>query len=162
MAKEHAMIKNEKMQLTTEIKKHLNKSVLCWLATASAENVPNVSPKEIFTHYGKDKIIIANIASPQSVKNIKQNENVCVSFIDILVQKGCQIKGTARIIEKTDTGFPEMEKILLEMTGGNFPFATITEISITQTKPIIAPRYLLYPETTEAQQIESAKKTYGF
>jgi len=151
-----------KMELTTEIKKYIKQSVLCWLATVSSENIPNVSPKEIFNHYGKDKIIIANIASPQSVKNIKHNENVCVSFIDILVQKGFQAKGKARIIDKTDINFPDMEKILLEMTGGNFPFATITEISITQAKPIVAPSYMFYSETTEAQQIESAKKTYGF
>ena len=111
--------------------------------------------------YGNKKIIVANIASPQTVRNIKHNENVCVSFIDILVQKGFQIKGKAKIIKKTDSEFLEMEKILTEMTGGNFPFSTITEITINQVKPIIAPKYILYPETTEKEQIESAKKTYG-
>ena len=150
------------MELNTEIKDYLHKSVLCWLATVSAENVPNVSPKEIFNHFGTDKIIVANIASPQTVRNIKQNEDVCVSFIDILVQKGFQVKGKAKIIKKTSSEFPEMEKVLIEMTGGNFPFSTITEITVEQVKPIIAPKYILYPETTEKQQIESAKKRYGF
>ena len=149
------------MELTTENKEYINRSVLCWLATASTENVPNVSPKEIFNYYGTDKIIIANIASPQTVRNIKQNENVCVSFIDILIQKGFQVKGKARIIGKTDSEFSEMEKILTEMTGGIFPFSTITKITVERVKPIIAPKYILYPETTEKEQIESAKKTYG-
>ncbi len=149
------------MELNNEIKEYINKSVLCWLATASTKNVPNVSPKEIFNHFGTDKIIIANIASPQTVRNIKQNENVCVSFIDILVQKGFQLKGKAKIIGKTYPQFPEMEKVLTEMTGGSIPFATITEITIEQVKPIIAPKYILYPETTEQEQIESAKKLYG-
>ena len=149
------------MELTTEIKEYINRSVLCWLATVSSENVPNVSPKEIFNYYGTDKIIVANIASPQTVLNIKQNTNVCISFIDILVQKGFQVKGKAKIIKKTDTEFSKMEKILTEMTGGNFPFSTITEITIEQVKSIIAPKYILYPETTEKEQIESAKKTYG-
>ncbi|MBJ6368741.1 pyridoxamine 5'-phosphate oxidase family protein [Snuella sedimenti] len=149
------------MELTTEIKEYINRSVLCWLATASIENVPNVSPKEIFNHYESDKIIIANISSPQTVQNIKQNKNVCVSFIDILVQKGYQIKGRAEIIGKKDSEFVEMEKILTKMTGRKFPFATITKIKVKQVKPIIAPKYLLYPETTEKEQIESAKKAYG-
>jgi len=149
------------MELTKEIKEYINRSVLCWLATVSTENVPNVSPKEIFDHYESDKIIIANISSPQTVKNIKRNNNVCVSFIDILVQKGFQIKGKAEIIGKTDSDFEEMEKVLTKMTGGKFPFATITKITIGQVKPIIAPKYLLYPETTEKEQIESAKKAYG-
>jgi hypothetical protein len=149
------------MKLNIEIKKCINKSVLCWLATSSTENIPNVSPKEIFNHFGTDRIIIANIASPQTVRNIKQNENVCVSFIDILVQKGFQLKGKAKIIKKTDSEYSEMENILAEITGGNFPFTTITEITIKQVKPIIAPKYILYPETTEKEQIESAKRLYG-
>lgn len=149
------------MELTTDIKKYIHNSVLCWLATVSSEGVPNVSPKEIFNYYGKKHIIIANIASPQTIKNIKQNKNVCVSFIDILVQKGFQIKGKAEIIGKTDVEFNEMEKIFNKMIGGKFPFASITKISIETTKPIIAPRYILYPKTTKEEQILSAKKTYG-
>ena len=155
------MRKLKKMELTAEIKEYISRSVLCWLATVSAEDMPNVSPKEIFNYYGTDKIIVANIASPQTVRNIKLNENVCVSFIDILVQKGFQVKGKSKIIEKADSEFSEMEKILTEMTGGDFPFATITEITLEQVKPIIAPKYILYPETTETEQIENAKKTYG-
>lgn len=149
------------MQLTPDIKTSIDQSILCWLATASKENIPNVSPKEIFQYYQSDKIIIANIASPRTVKNIKENKNVCISFIDILVQKGFQIKGSAEIIEEIHPEFVAMEKVLLEMTGGNFPFKTITEITVEKVKPILAPRYLLYPETTEADQIKSAKKTYG-
>ena len=155
------MRKLKKMELTTEIKEYINRSVLCWLATVSNENTPNVSPKEIFNYYETDKIIVANIASPQTVLNIEQNTNVCISFIDILVQKGFQIKGKAKIIEKADSEFSEMEKILTKMTGGNFPFSTITEIKVEQIKKIIAPKYILYPETTESEQIESAKKAYG-
>ncbi len=149
------------MELTSEIKESINKSVLCWLATISSDNGPNVSPKEIFNYYGTDKIIVANIASPQTVKNIRHNNNVCVSFIDILTQKGFQIKGKASIIEKNNSNFKKMEKILIEMTGGDFPFNTITEITLEKTKLIVAPKYILYPETTEAEQIESAKKAYG-
>lgn len=149
------------MELTTENKEYINRSVLCWLATVSIENIPNVSPKEIFNYYGKDKIIVANIASPQTVGNIKQNGKVCISFIDILVQKGFQIKGKAKIIGKTDTDFSEMEKILTDMTGGIIPFSTITEITVEKVKPIIAPKYFLFPETTEKEQIESSKKMYG-
>ena len=149
------------MELTAEIKEYMDKSVLCWLATVSPNHIPNVSPKEIFTYYGSGTIIVANIASPRTVKNIRGNENVCVSFIDVLVQKGFQVKGKARILGKTDTEFPQMEKILTKMTGGDFPFATITEIRVEEVKPIIAPKYILYPRTTEREQVESAKKAYG-
>ncbi len=154
--------REREMKITEEIKTYIDNSVLCWLATVSADNIPNVSPKEIFNYYGTDKIIVANIASPQTVANIRQNKNVCVSFIDVLVQKGFQLKGTARIIEKTHADFLPMEALLTEMIDGHFPFASITEITLERAKPIISPRYILYPETTETEQIESARKTYGF
>ncbi len=139
----------------------LEQSVLCWLATASKENYPNVSPKEVFAVYENRSIIIANIASPQSVKNIRTNPKVCLSVIDILVQKGYQLKGTASIISKNEDDFADMAAQLLKLTAGKFPFSEIIKIEVTHSKPIIAPKYILYPETTEASQIESAKNAYG-
>lgn len=143
-----------------EIKKYLDQSVLCWLATASLEQIPNVSPKEIFKLYQDQYILIANIASPQTVRNIKQNPKVCLSFINIFVQKGYQLKGTASIVQKSDTEFQSLEPLLLELTGGLFPFASITKIKIESSKKILAPRYLLYPETKESDQIKSAQEAY--
>ncbi|MGV6829611.1 MAG: pyridoxamine 5'-phosphate oxidase family protein [Flavobacteriales bacterium] len=148
------------MKLTKEIKKYLDQSVLCWLATSSSDNIPNVSPKEAFTNY-KDTIIIANIASPQTLKNIRQNNNVCVSFINIFVQKGFQIKGLAEIVEEKNEDFIEMSKVLKVIIGDKFPFSSITKININQVKPIVAPSYILFPKTKEEDQIELSKKIYG-
>ena len=149
------------MPLTPKIKSSITKSVLCWLATTDGDGQPNVSPKEIFTFWGDDQLIIANIASPQTVKNIRQQPMVAVSFIDILVQKGYQLKGVARIVGKEDADFGELAAPLEVMTGGKFPFATLTLITVEQVKPIIAPRYLFYPETTEEVQIATARRQYG-
>jgi predicted pyridoxine 5'-phosphate oxidase superfamily flavin-nucleotide-binding protein len=146
--------------LTETIQKSINKSVLCWLATVSADGMPNVSAKEIFSHYQGD-IIIANIASPQSVQNIYSNNKVCVSFIDILVQKGWQLKGFASLVDRSSSDFSKMEKVLLEMAQELFPFSTITRIKVESAKQILAPSYLLYPQTTEETQYKSALKTYG-
>lgn len=148
------------MKLSTEIKKYVDSSILCWVATVSSDGMPNVSPKEIFNYYGINKIIVANIASPQTVENILRNEHVCISFIDVLVQKGFQLKGKAKIIDNTNLEYSEMKNVLLEMTAGKFPFKSIIAIHIEHAKPIIAPKYILYPETTEEQQIEEAKRVY--
>lgn len=149
------------MELTEKVKEYIDKSILCWLATSSSEGIPNVSPKEIFTYFGIESIIIANIASPQSIRNIKENEHVCVSFIEIFVQKGFQIKGKAKLIERADPQFKEMEQELTKMTLGKFPFETIIKINVTQIKQILAPSYIFYPETKEEDQVHNAKKAYG-
>ena len=149
------------MILSDDINNYIERSVLCWLATGSADNVPNVSPKEIFATYGSDSVIIANIASPQSLKNIKSNHRVCLSFIDVLIQKGYQLKGTAVIIDASNPEYEAMKEILDKMTEGKFPYNSIFKLSIGSSKAIIAPRYILYPQTTEEEQIESARKMYN-
>ena len=62
---------------------------------------------------------------------------------------------------KEDADFGELAAPLEVMTGGKFPFATLTLITVEQVKPIIAPRYLFYPETTEEVQIATARRQYG-
>jgi len=149
------------MLLSEEIKLVMARSVLCWMASCSPDLEPNVSPKEIFTHYGDDQILIANIASPGTLRNLKKNPKVSLSFIDIFVQKGFQIKGVAAIIEKGDPRFEELAQPLIKLTGGLFPFGSIFKIEAKSSKQILAPRYILFPETTEADQIERAKTQYG-
>lgn len=78
-----------------------------------------------------------------------------------MVQKGYQLKGKAVIIEKDNFQFDRLSKKLTAMTDGKFPFKSITKIKIDKAKPILAPKYVLYPRTTEEEQIESAKRAYG-
>ena len=73
---------------TKDVKRYIEHSVLCWLATSNKKAEPNVSPKEIFLRYDDTKILIANIASPKTIRNIKENPQVCISFINVFVQKG--------------------------------------------------------------------------
>ena len=151
--------------LTEEVLISIEESVLCWLATVDVHGTPNVSPKEMFTAYGKGHqkthILIANIASPNSVANIRANSAVCLSFVHIFKQKGFKLHGVARILNKDDASFPEKHQALYTLTGDDFPFQRIIEIEVLKVNPILAPRYRLFPNTTEDEQISSALNTYG-
>lgn len=139
----------------------INDAVLCWLATSSTNAEPSVSPKEVFAAFGDRSIIIANIASPGSARNIRDNPRACVSFIDIFTQRGYQIAGPAEILGRDHTDFSEAESVLLKMTQGDYPFKTIFRVHADRIKPVVAPRYRLFPDTTEQQQIDSAMRAYG-
>lgn len=144
----------------TTIKQYINQSVLCWLATSDKDNFPNVSPKEMFTFLEENKLLIANIASPNSIQNIKGNNKVCVSFVDVFVQKGFKIKGIARIIEEKDIDFETKVGIIKSLFTDKFPIHELIEIEAQQIETIKAPSYLMFPDITEQEQIASAKKTY--
>ena len=76
-------------------------------------------------------------------------------------KKAFKLKEKEALLKKWILIFLEMEKILNKITDGKFPFSSISKITIEHVKPIIAPSYILYPETTEKEQIEKSKKTYG-
>ncbi len=143
------------------IKKCINKSVLCWLATVNQHNEPNVSPKEMFTYQDNKTLLIAHLASPNSVANILHNANVCVSFVDIFVQKGFKIKGTATLISKPEREFQNVVQPLIKLFSDTFPIQAVIVIDIKTIETIQAPSYWLYPNTTEQNQIANAMKTYG-
>jgi len=147
--------------MNDEIKKALNESVLCWLATVNADGAPNVSPKEMFIPYGDDSVLIANIASPKSVANIKVNSSVCVSFVDIFKQKGFKLTGRASNIESADPDFKSLLKELRKLGGEKFPVLSIIKVTVDKAEPIIAPSYWMFPETTEQSQIEQSMNSYG-
>ena len=146
--------------ISNEVKKYIDKSVLCWLATSNRQNEPNVSPKEIFTYSDHRTLLIANVASPNSIDNIKDNPNVCVSFVDVFVQKGFKLKGTAVLIDQSDSNYKEKVKPLTDLFTDEFPIKTVIEIDIKKVDTIQAPSYFLYPDRTEQSQIESAMRTY--
>jgi uncharacterized protein len=147
--------------LTAEFKDCLKRSVLCWLATIGEDGSANLSPKEIFVTTDDDRILIANIASPISVRNIKHNPNVCLSFVDVFVQRGFKVNALAKVIEKSDPRFEQELGPLKQIAGQKFPIHGIIELEVQRIAPILAPRYRLYPDTTEAAQVGRAVKTYN-
>ena len=146
--------------LTDDIRDYANRSVLCWLATSSDAG-PSVSPKEIFACFGDDRIIIANIASPQSVQNIGRDPRVCVSFVDVFSQRGWQLYGEAVLIRGGDAGFEDRQVILQEMAGDAFRVATLFDVTVTKVNEILAPSYRFKKDVNEAEMRESAMRTYG-
>lgn len=146
--------------LNEAVKKSMASSVLCWLATADEENIPNVSPKEIFDYYDNTILIVANIASPVTSGNIKMNPHVCVSFIDIFIQKGFKIKGLATVMGKENAVFSKYHSKLLQKCN-LYPIKEIFEIKILQIDTITAPGYIFKKDTTEEEQIKQACITYN-
>ena len=110
---------------------------------------------------GDDEILIANIASPNSVANIQSNAKVCVSFIHVSKQKGFKLYGKAHYIPKTSTEFAPLYANIKPLTGDKFAVVGVIRVHVAKVSPIIVPSYALFPHITEREQIAGAKRTYG-
>ena len=148
--------------LSIQVKGFARRSVLCWLATVDESGQPNVSPKEIFAVFDSDHLVIANIASAGSARNIERNARVCVAFIDVFAQKGFKVTGAARNVRKNDPDFVRWATRLVEMAGPRFAIQSVFVVKAEAVEAILAPSYRLYPtETTEESQAASAMQAYG-
>jgi hypothetical protein len=71
---------------------------MAWVATASREGVPNVTPKGTVRVMDDQHVIFADLFSLKTRRNLEQNPRVAVTVIDAATAKGYQIKGTAELV----------------------------------------------------------------
>jgi predicted pyridoxine 5'-phosphate oxidase superfamily flavin-nucleotide-binding protein len=148
--------------LNKPVRDAARRSVLCWLATVDANGQPNVSPKEVWAIVDEQHVVVAHIASPVSARNIAQHPQVCLSFVDVFVQKGFKLVGTAREVRADNAEFATWAKPLLAMVGERFTIHSVLVVHVKSVAAILAPSYRFYPDdTTEAGQVASALRRYG-
>lgn len=133
----------------------------CWLATVDANGWPNVTPKETFAACGNDRLLIAHIASPGSVRNIRHAPAVCVSFIDIFVQTGYNTRGRATIVPPSAAAFETLAAPLERITQGQFPIHAIIDVRVDEVAVIRARSYQLHEAVTEQGMIDAAMRACG-
>lgn len=150
------------MDISERLRTAIETSVLCWLATVDANGQPNVSPKEIFCMgEGANEVLVAEIASPVTKRNIAENPKVCISAIDIFAQKGIKAHGTATLLTPEDMDFATIVQPLMRMAGPGFKIRAIVRVAVSKVAPIVAPSYAIFPERTEEEQRRRAFETYG-
>ena len=70
---------------------------LAWVATASRDGVPNVTPKGSLKLLDDKHVLFADLFSLKTTRNLLENSKVAVTVVDAATGKGYQIKGTAEI-----------------------------------------------------------------
>ena len=89
-------------KLSEEAKKIISEFGPALIATASKEGKPNVSPKGSFRVLDDEHVIFANIASPRTMANLKENPQLTAIIFDRSTRKGCRIWGKAEVLDSGD------------------------------------------------------------
>jgi predicted pyridoxine 5'-phosphate oxidase superfamily flavin-nucleotide-binding protein len=72
---------------------------LAWVATATPDGVPNVTPKGTVKVLDDEHVLFADLFSLKTRANLENNPEVAVTVVDEKTFQGYQIKGTARLID---------------------------------------------------------------
>lgn len=112
---------------------------LGFVATVSPDGKPNVSPKGTFIVVDDEHIAFAEMRSPNTMKNLKHQAEVEVSFVDILTRKAVRIRGQAQVLGTDHDLLPEF----LEIWGKDLAkmFNAIVLIPVDNVMPFATPAY---------------------
>lgn len=146
--------------LDETVRHEIDKAVLCWLATVRADGIPNVSPKELWRMHDHATVVIADIASGGSVRNLRTNPSCCVSFVDVFRQKGFKLVGTALVVGGKDSDFEHVSAPLRAMAGNRFFVRNVIVMTVRRVAPILAPSYVLH-KASEEEMIADSFRTYS-
>ena len=125
--------------ITDEISNFIDTQKLGYVATVSFDCKPNVSPKGTIARWDSDTLIFANIRSPDTMTNLKDNPNVEISIIDPLIRRGYLFEGIATIVTDGDIFHKILE--FYGKKGIKSPINSIVLIKISNVTPVTSPLY---------------------
>ena len=125
--------------ITTEIRDFLNLQKLGYVATVTSDGKPNISPKGTIIGWNDKTLAFADIRSPDTMKNLKDNAAVEINVIDPLLRKGYLFQGMARILEDG----PLYQEILnhYRENGIKSQINSIVLVDVSSISDVVSPLY---------------------
>ena len=144
--------------ITEEIKNFVNFQNLGYVATISADNTPNLSPKGTIIALVELHLAFADIHSPQTVENLRHNSSIEINVVDPFRRRGYRFKGIAEIIS-SGKKFNEMISYYKE-SGVKSSIKSIILVKIEKMSEVLSPLYDL--GYTDEELKTKWKKHYKF
>ena len=117
-------------KLTDEAKKAIGEIRPALVATASKTGKPNVSAKGSLRVLDDEHVLFADIASPRTVANIKENPQVAVICLNATARKGCRIWGKGEIVSSGEL----FDKTIAEFASRNMKVKNVVKVSVDEVE----------------------------
>ncbi len=116
------------MKMSQQIKDAVADCSPALVATASKAGKPNVSAKGSLRVIDDEHLLFADIRSPRTIINLKENPHIAVICLNPATRKGCRIWGRAEIINSGDL-FDQLAK---EYAGKNMKVNHVVRITVEE------------------------------
>ena len=117
-------------KLTEEAKKAIGTIRPSLVATASKTGKPNVSAKGSLRVLDDEHVLFADVASPRTITNIKENPQVAVICLDTAARKGCPIWGRGEILNSGEL----FNKIESEFASRNMKVRNVVKMTVEEVE----------------------------
>lgn len=86
-------------KMSEEVKKAVAECKPGLIATASKAGKPNVSAKGSLRVLDDEHLVFADIMSPGTLANLKENPQIAVICLDPVTRSGCRVSGRPEIVD---------------------------------------------------------------
>jgi hypothetical protein len=117
-------------KLSEEVKKTIVAIRPAFVATASKTGKPNVSAKGSLRVIDDEHVVFADINSPRTIANIKENPQVAIICLDSTTRKGCRIWGTSEIISSGEL----FDQTAAELVKRNMKLKNIVKVTVDKAE----------------------------
>ncbi len=128
--------------LMEEMKRLVREQRLGYVATVSPDGAPNVSPKGSLTVWDDDHLIFADIESPHTIRNLRQNPQTEINVVDPFVRKGYRFRGKGTVLRSGAVYWNALDRYKGEGADVRRIRAMVL-IEVEQAAPLVSPVYLL-------------------
>jgi uncharacterized protein len=128
--------------LSEDMKRVVREQRLGYVATVCPDGTPNLSPKGTTTVWDDDHLVFADIRSPRTIANLKQNPSIEINVVDWFTRKGYRFKGIATVIESGSL-FDELVSFYEQQRRVDAPrrIQAIVIVKVERALALISPAY---------------------
>jgi predicted pyridoxine 5'-phosphate oxidase superfamily flavin-nucleotide-binding protein len=130
--------------INPEMRRIVEEQRLCFAATICEDGTVNLSPKGTVTVLDDAHLMFADLASPQTVKNLRTNPSIEINVVDPVVRKGFRFKGRGIVVDPGG----RFDELLERFTSGSRPVRDaktrirhIVVIEVERALPLVSPAY---------------------
>lgn len=128
--------------LTDDMQRVVREQRLGYVATVCPDGTPNLSPKGTTTVWDADHLVFADIRSPRTIANLRQNPSVEINVVDWFSRKGYRFKGMATLLESGPL-FDEILAFYGQQGSADAPrrIQVIVLVEVQRALPLVSPAY---------------------
>ena len=127
--------------LTDDMKRVVREQSLGFVATVCPDGTPNLSPKGTTTVWDDDHLVFADIVSPGTIANLRENPAVEVNVVDTITRRGYRFKGRAEV----HVDGPLFDDVIALYRNNGSIAATqaksVAVIKVDSAAPLVSPAY---------------------
>jgi hypothetical protein len=130
--------------INPEMRRVVEEQRLGFAATICEDGTANLSPKGTVTVLDDERLMFADIASPQTVKNLRANPSIEINVVDPVIRKGYRFKGRGTVVDAGE----QFDELLERFTSGprivrdaKVRIHHLIVIEVQRALPLVSPAY---------------------